>query len=802
MPGAINEADEKQVKTLEQRYITLLEQKIAQLESSLAAKDKSTGDSNGSSTNGDTSEKKRKESISSVGAVSGGEKETSENDKKQKSNGEANGDASDKKDTDTDDTEENGRIRALDNRYNEKTGVWENVPSKLPIKSKGSEPSPAYAFTWLRSFDLNQKYESAQAKINSPELEELIKNTCRASSSTNFSTFTGNFDPLVWDWNKLEDAIKEREVDNDATKVARSDLSLLLDQVKSTQELQRYFERRDEWAKNGEIEFDFLWTLFPPGELLYSQVVFDYPQAFIAREYSQITETPRSGSEKSYFEVSCWSYDWDGETFSRVAGKLKIEQFAGAKPINTLRFFPLKYHVDGNGNSDVDDIRSTLKERGKKFRQFCTAPKGSQLFYVDGPVLASKKGGFTDLAASNNNQFDGASSVSSDTIDTSGGLWSPSRTRGPAIVDHKSYIQCSEDRCARMGAFALSDDVDECTCSICMKSRALKNMMKFGYDNVKGNKEFEDDQYIICPARFLGYIMGSKAWAQMPVDCVTQIKQKVKLDAFENLIMDKNAKILIKGLVGNHEKKKLASGDGKTKGREDWIEGKGKGLVILLHGPPGVGKSSTAESVAQATGKPLFTVSVNDIGLQPDKVEGKLDEIFNLAAKWEAVLLFDEADVFLESRGQDKGDLNRNSLVTVFLRILEYYDGILILTTNRIKSFDVAVQSRVHLAVRYQKLNVTQRKELCSKFIKQHPDEFEDMDAVLEWVENDFEDEIDGRQIRNIISSARAMAKSDDNPSGKVNKKHIKDVMKMTVQFQLHLRDQRVTAAREQVNDG
>ena len=109
-------------------------------------------------------------------------------------------------------------------------------------------------------------------------------------------------------------------------------------------------------------------------------------------------------------------------------------------------------------------------------------------------------------------------------------------------------------------------------------------MMKFNYDAVKPDEDFEDDQFIICPARFLGYIMSSKAWAQMPVDCVHKIKQKVKVDAFENLIMEPDAKKLIKGLVGNHEKKKISAYDEDNAGREDWIEGKGRGLVILLHG--------------------------------------------------------------------------------------------------------------------------------------------------------------------------------------------------------------------------
>jgi len=159
----------------------------------------------------------------------------------------------------------------------------------------------------------------------------------------------------------------------------------------------------------------------------------------------------------------------------------------------------------------------------------------------------------------------------------------------------------------------------------------------------------------------------------------------------------------------------------------------------------------------------------------------------------------DEADVFLESRGYDKGDLNRNSLVTVFLRILEYYDGILILTTNRIRSFDIAVQSRVHLAIRYNDLSVDQLRQLFLKFIKRHADEVHDMKRIETWIKEDFDQDVDGRQIRNIVSAARAMARSEDNEEGKVRLQDIRAVLKMTSLFQKHLRDQRAAAKRDQV---
>jgi SpoVK/Ycf46/Vps4 family AAA+-type ATPase len=120
----------------------------------------------------------------------------------------------------------------------------------------------------------------------------------------------------------------------------------------------------------------------------------------------------------------------------------------------------------------------------------------------------------------------------------------------------------------------------------------------------------------------------------------------------------------LRNLVTQHAKSEVI---------EDVIRGKGKGLVVLLHGPPGVGKTLSAESLAILTDKPLYSVSMADIGLSPRTVESNLRRIFELATHWKAILLFDEADVFLEARSLE--DVRRNSLVSTLLRILEYFQG-------------------------------------------------------------------------------------------------------------------------------
>lgn len=105
-------------------------------------------------------------------------------------------------------------------------------------------------------------------------------------------------------------------------------------------------------------------------------------------------------------------------------------------------------------------------------------------------------------------------------------------------------------------------------------------------------------------------------------------------------------------------------------GFDDFITNKGKGMILLLSGPPGVGKTLTAEAVSETMKVPLFMMSAGDLGVRPDEVETNLENVLEMVAKWKAILLIDECDVFLEARSVH--DLDRNRLVSIFLRLLEY----------------------------------------------------------------------------------------------------------------------------------
>ncbi len=160
-------------------------------------------------------------------------------------------------------------------------------------------------------------------------------------------------------------------------------------------------------------------------------------------------------------------------------------------------------------------------------------------------------------------------------------------------------------------------------------------------------------------------------------------------EPFESLVLGEKKKNLIHALVEQHA--------ARVEIYDDVVCGKGKGLIGLLSGNPGCGKTLTAEAVAEVTHRPLYVVSAGELGTRPSEVDSALMGILELARMWDAVLLLDEAEVFLQERSTD--DIKRNALVSIFLRQLEYYQGILILTTNLVAQCDPALESTFHCLI-------------------------------------------------------------------------------------------------------
>ena len=245
--------------------------------------------------------------------------------------------------------------------------------------------------------------------------------------------------------------------------------------------------------------------------------------------------------------------------------------------------------------------------------------------------------------------------------------------------------------------------------------------------------------------------------------------------AFTRLVLPSRIKDLIRAMIVNRKVGRQSS---------DIFYGKGKGLIMLLHGGPGTGKTLSAESVAEVAEKPLYRVTCGDIGTEVEDVEEYFEKILEIGKRWDCVLLLDEADVFLEERSTT--DLKRNSLVSVFLRMLEYYEGILILTSNRVGVFDEAFKSRIQVALHYDNLPRAARKKVWGNFFELLQED--QADANIAELESHVDElagvEMNGRQIRNAVMTARQLA---DFREEQLDYGHIQTVMKTAGDFNAYI---------------
>ncbi|KAK1828972.1 ATP-dependent zinc metalloprotease YME1L1 [Podospora conica] len=250
-----------------------------------------------------------------------------------------------------------------------------------------------------------------------------------------------------------------------------------------------------------------------------------------------------------------------------------------------------------------------------------------------------------------------------------------------------------------------------------------------------------------------GYALKNKLWVSFFVEDISPMTWNA--GAFDHLVYDEQQKDLVMSFVESHGEQRRT-----RTALEDVIVGKGSGLIILLSGPPGTGKTLMAEAVADRTRKPLFYLQAEDLGISAAVLGANIKKVFEMATEWDAVILLDEADVFMAERHPQ--DIARNELVSIFLRELEYFRGIIFLTTNLYSTIDTAFRSRVSLHLLFKSLTPEARGVVWTKFLERLPPpsakEGEDAEGGL-----DAEDikelaawQLNGREIKTAVKMTRS----------------------------------------------
>ncbi|KUL88915.1 hypothetical protein ZTR_03489 [Talaromyces verruculosus] len=570
------------------------------------------------------------------------------------------------------------------------------------------------------------------------------------------------------------------------------------------------------------IAFDMIWYLLKPGTDVYVQaagIIFVGVVVDIGKSMNRNDQAnPSDADEQRPWWIRIWHLHTDGATIRRTLYIYTLNAYSGLRDVTKLPVYPVSVW----DARDKGERRKKILARSRFF--FKALQQGNLLANHDGPVRGSNSSYYTGKVV-----LDYRRGVTEADGDDALGSFSP-------VEDHYERYKCYDDICINdyhefdsppsPQSYASGLPTKEKGSIRSPESQAAREgprkwvpRGKMGYFDTKPSnfsgkdrhivQELTEHQLLLLHPETPVYGLKLKQWMVTTVDYIREIVPSPSVDSISNLVIGEDELRTIRALSNKQNSK-------TRQWAADFIEGKGTGQIILLHGPPGVGKTYTVEAIAEWLHRPLLALTVADIGTVETLVEQHLFKWFNLAEAWNAVLLVDEADIFLERR--QNRDLGRNGLVSgmalrfdgiycfrtanpeilAFLRRMEYFKGLLFLTTNRVGQIDDAFISRVHVAIGYDKLNSETRKRIWNGFFqklaRERAGKIQIAPDAKKWVlatTGESQAQLNGRDIRNALQTAITLAEfeSEEDPDFSsemvivVTKDHFQRVLEMSNKF-------------------
>ncbi|KAJ4995434.1 putative 26S proteasome regulatory subunit-like protein [Colletotrichum sp. SAR 10_66] len=586
--------------------------------------------------------------------------------------------------------------------------IWsEEYPDNIAEAAENEETMQcAILVRKKKSTDPRRSLKIHSIVIQSPLIKEVLSEVFAGYPDCNLelerTEIDAPFGPFVHRWDGFTSALEDEKLDEET----RQHLQLLNDAI--APEVTDIINKVKDYKKNDVVDFKYLWAIFEPGCTVFT--IEHGHQMAACFETSTYIET-QNGKQLLLW---CRAINWEKSDFGWESKRLTVKEFKSTIPISSLPVFPLKNH---KGHAIIEQ---NLIQRGKLFESLC----GLQYRDYDGQAVQVV-------------QLQHSFEVREKAV----------RVQERIVIDAEAYDRFNPHD--QTFTHPILDD----------KEKNVESS-RFGHaeytvipiDFVKkeeSKKTLTKYQQLLCVPSVRGYALKTKRWLRLSVSSVKEIE--LNEGAFSSLVLPENYKKLLRAFMESQLQFKNDF--------DDFVAGKGKGIVILLSGSPGTGKTLTVESVAEVLKAPLYSLSAGDLGTDSGSVQERLDDALQLAADWNAVLLIDECDVFLEARSSD--NLDRNELVSIFLRTIEYYEGIMFLTTNRLDSIDPAFHSRVHLSLEYPGLEQSSRKEIWSGFLgkigkgdQRHALSEEDIGKLASL-------DLNGRQIKNILKTSNLLACSE-----------------------------------------
>ncbi|KAI8635572.1 hypothetical protein F5Y19DRAFT_14764 [Xylariaceae sp. FL1651] len=675
-------------------------------------------------------------------------------------------------------------------------------------------------------------------RIQSPALLKIMSRVQEESWSSRSRTFWRPFEPLIFYQDKMKEALNDLEdkwrghtardyeasLDTSSTDTPASEVDAIdsdpatLDVVRcyvqfieqEIMPLYTQFDQLDAYSRpvDRRVQFSDLWYLFRPGNLVYylptkkdttdnrdiigSERLWRTHHIQLSVSQDQLSlrkyrkyQNEDDPNDNGAFKVKCHYIDYTGEEFCVVTKTFPILPYSGFRDITTLGVFPLRFFpnytkVEEDNIEIANTVLRFIESPHGTYNAWTVmrAPNGEAVVDENGKTLTHPEHIHSDVMVDFGEAFQACpawkpkrkilgkkSPIQDDVLDLFPVLWWSDTSRSKQQGEMMEIITRTGVGALERNRYLSEDEFH----------RAVTENIAKG--QLTTQNYLRDQDKAIVSRRVFAYVFQERKFAQLDV---RKIRSTLgSRDALDSLRIDQKVKELVQRSVRGHLLRRDAERKEQMgKMSMDMTPGKGDGLFILLHGVPGVGKTATAEAIAQSHGKPLFKITCGDLGLTPELVELRLRHVFRLASLWDCILLLDEVDTFFTQRSKGDAAMTKNALVSVFLRILDYYNGILFMTTNRAGTLDEAFKSRIHCSIYYPPLTKLQTREIWQinmqrlKLVEAEQSKHDILGPmeilegeILDFAESQFntkpQHRWNGRQIRNAFQVARSLARAD-----------------------------------------
>jgi hypothetical protein len=176
------------------------------------------------------------------------------------------------------------------------------------------------------------------------------------------------------------------------------------------------------------------------------------------------------------------------------------------------------------------------------------------------------------------------------------------------------------------------------------------------------------------------------------------------------------------------------------------------GITVLFTGPPGTGKTMSAEILAYKLNLPLYRIDLSQvINKYIGETEKNLKKLFDIAELADLVLFFDEADALFGRRTEIKDSHDRYANITVsyLLERIERFKGLAILASNKKENIDDAFKRRIRFTIDFQIPGFNERKKLWEQIL---PKTIDQSNIDINFLANKFP--LTGGNIRSIVFNA------------------------------------------------